>query len=128
VALLGTLIWYDQFMFRLLLPVLSGGDKENEPLWLDAWERGPTFRHAIRVITAAWGLLLAGESAARLILIAVLPLDVMVGLSRVLQVVLVLSLVGFAGWYAKRTGLGMRVYADSIGVPAVAPPVSERRR
>jgi hypothetical protein len=34
----------------------------------------------------------------------------MIGLSKILQVVLVLSMVGFAGGYAKRTGLGMRAY------------------
>lgn len=72
---------------------------------------------SVHVITVAWSLLLIGESAGRLVLIAVLPIDVMVGLSKVLQVVLVLSLVGFAGGYAKRTGLGMRAYVDSVAAP-----------
>jgi hypothetical protein len=116
-VLLASLGFYDSLMFRLLLPVLSGGQKDNEPLWHAAWTDGSTFRHSVHVITVAWSLLLIGESAGRLILIATLPVDVMVGLSKVLQVMLVLSLVGFAGWYAKRTGLGMRAYVDSIAVP-----------
>jgi len=112
-GLLASVAFYDRFMFQLLLPVLSGGHKDREPLWRDAWADGPTFRHCIHVLAITWGLLLLTESAARLVLIAVLPLNVMVGLSKVLQVVLVLSLVGFAGGYAKRTGLGMRAYIDS---------------
>lgn len=44
----------------------------------------------------------------RLLLIAAVPVDVMTGLSKILQVVLVLSMAGFAGGYAKRTGPGMR--------------------
>jgi hypothetical protein len=120
-VLLASLVCYDSLMFRLLLPVLSGGHKDNEPLWQAAWADGPTFRHCLHVITVAWSLLLTGESAGRLILIAVLPVDVMAGLSKVLQVVLVLSLAGFAGGYAKRTGLGMRAYVDSIAAARARP-------
>jgi hypothetical protein len=97
--------------------VLSGGQKDNELFFQAEWADGPTFRHSVHAITVAWGLLLLGESVGRLVLIAVLPIDFMVGLSKVLQVVLVLSLVGFAGGYAKPTGLGMRAYADSIATP-----------
>jgi hypothetical protein len=113
-ALLGSLVFYDSFMFRLLLPVLTGGQRENEATWYAAWENGPTFRRSIRVITVGWGILLVGESVGRLVLIAVLPLDIMVAVSRVLQAVLILSLIAFAGGYAKRTGLGMRAYLDSM--------------
>jgi hypothetical protein len=84
-------------------------------------ENGPTFRHSIRVITGGWGILLLGESVGRLVLIAVLPLGIMVAVSRVLQTVLVLSMIAFAGGYAKRAGLGMRAYPDSM-TPAVDSP------
>lgn len=120
-VLLASLFFYDSLMFRLLLPVLSGGQRDNEPVWHAAWAGGPSFRHSVHVITLAWSLLLISESVGRLVLIAVLPVDVMVGLSKVLQVILVLSLVGFAGGYAKRTGLGMRAYMESIAVPMPRP-------
>jgi hypothetical protein len=109
-VLLASLIFDDALVFRLLLPVLTGGQQDKEFLWRAAWADGPTFRHAIRVLTVGWSALLTGEAAVRLLLIAVLPVDVMIGLSKILQVVLVLSMVGFAGGYAKRTGLGMRAY------------------
>jgi len=127
-ALLASLIFYDSFMFRLLLPVLAARQMDSEPMWRAAWENGPTFRHSIRVITAGWGVLLLGESLGRLALIAVLPLDVTVVVSKALQAVLVLSLIGFAGAYAKRTGLGMGAYLDSITPTADGPaPLEEAR-
>jgi hypothetical protein len=126
VVLLASVFCYDSLMFRLLLPVLSGGQTDNEPLWQAAWTDGPTFRHSIHVITVAWGLLLLSESVGRLILIAALPVEVMVGLSRVLQVILVLSLVGVAGGYAKRTGLGMRAYVDTIDTLEMTENVAAR--
>jgi hypothetical protein len=127
-ALLGSLVFYDTFMFRLLLPVLTRGQREHEPTWYAAWENGPTFRHSIRVITGGWAILLLAESVGRLVLIAVLLLGIMVAVSRVLQTVLVLSLIAFAGGYAKRTGLGTRAYLDSIAPAADNPALIEGAR
>jgi hypothetical protein len=115
--LLASLVFYDSLMFQLLLPVLSRGRKDQESFWQAAWADGPTFRHSVHVIAAVWSLLLIGESVGRLLLIAALPVDVMVGLSKGLQVMLVLSLVSFTGGYAKRTGLGVRAYVNSIAAP-----------
>jgi hypothetical protein len=49
------------------------------------------------------------------VLVVALPVDVMVSVAKVLQVALIAALLGFAGWYGKRTGLGVRPYLESIG-------------
>lgn len=103
--------------FSLLLGLLSRGDPANEAFWRQAWDDAPSFRHALRTLTAGWGGLLIAEGVVRLALIPVLPFDVMVVASRTMQAVLVLAMIGFAGWYARRTGLGIRAYLDSIKDP-----------
>lgn len=111
---LGSLLVGRALAFYLLLPLLSGGRREQEPFWRQAWQDGPTFRRAVRVLTFGWGCLLVAEAVARLVLVVLLPVDVMVGVSKALQVALVLAMVGFAGWHGKRTGMGVRPYLDSI--------------
>ena len=122
---LGSLLVGRALAFYLLLPLLSGGRRDQEPFWRQAWQDGPTFRRAVRVLTFGWGFLLVAEAVARLVLVILLPVDVMVGISKALQLALVLSMIGFAGWHGKRTGMGVRPYLDSIqqsnGEPLGAP-------
>ncbi|HEY3752591.1 MAG TPA: VC0807 family protein [Pseudonocardiaceae bacterium] len=107
--------------YRLLLGLLTGGRKEAEEFWRRAWTDGPTFRHALRVLTLGWGCLLLAEAALRIVLVIVLPVDPLVTVSKALPAVLIVAMVGFAGWYGKRTGLGVRPYLESIGVDADQP-------
>jgi hypothetical protein len=111
---LGSLLVGRALAFFLFLPLLTGGSKDQEAFWRRAWSDGPTFRHALRVLTLGWGCLLVAEAAVRCVLVVLLPIDALVAVSSVLQVLLVLCLLGFTGWYAKTSGLGIRRYLDTI--------------
>jgi hypothetical protein len=107
--------------YRLLLGLLTGGRPEAEEFWQRAWTDGPTFRHALRMLTLGWGCLLLTEAALRIVLVIVLPVDALVSVSKALPAVLIVAMLGFAGWYGRRTGLGVRPYLESIGVDADQP-------
>lgn len=119
-AFLGSLAVGRAAAFYLMLPVLTGGQQEQEEFWRTAWRDGPTVRSALRVLTLWWGCLLVGESALQVVLVVLLPVAAMAGLSAVLQVALVATLLGSAAWHGKRTGLGVRPYLDSLRVHADA--------
>jgi hypothetical protein len=102
--------------YRLLLGLLTGGRPAAEPFWQRAWTDGPTFRHALRMLTLGWACLLLAEAALRIVLVLVLPVDALVSAAKALPAGLLVALLGFTGWYAKRTGLGVRPYLESIGV------------
>lgn len=112
---LGSLLFGRALAYFLFLPLLTGGSKDQEQFWRTAWSNGPTFRHALRVLTLGWGCLLVVEAAVRCVLVLLLPVDALVAVSSALQVLLVLCLLGFTGWYAKSSGLGIRRYLDTMG-------------
>ncbi|HEX3778028.1 MAG TPA: VC0807 family protein [Pseudonocardiaceae bacterium] len=121
VVFIGSLFARHALAYRLLLGLLTGGQREAEQFWQRAWADGPTFRHALRMLTLGSGCLLLAEAALRIVLVIALPFDVLVSVSKLLPVVLIAAMLGFAGWYGKRTGLGVRPYLESIGVDAEAP-------
>lgn len=70
--------------------------------WDTLYADQPGFRRIYAVMTIVWGLALLAESALRLVLVYLLPIDVMAGLSTLL----LLTTIGLAGawsaWYGKR--------------------------
>jgi hypothetical protein len=60
---LGSLLLGRAVAFPLLLGPLTGGDPAREGFWQRAWTDGPTFRHALRMLTLGWGGLLLTEAA-----------------------------------------------------------------
>lgn len=70
--------------------------------WDALYADQPGFRRIYVVMTIVWGLALLAESALRLLLVYLLPIDVMAGLSTIL----LLTTIGLAGawsaWYGKR--------------------------
>lgn len=62
----------------------------------------PSFRRAFARMTAVWAIALLLESIVRVPLVYLLPVDVMVGLSLVLLLVVVGALSAWTAWYAGR--------------------------
>lgn len=65
------------------------------------WDARPDFRHAMMVMTLLWGCVALAESVLRIVLVYLLPLDVMAGVSVVLQLGSTALLIGWTVWYRK---------------------------
>jgi hypothetical protein len=74
----------------------------SQTWWNDKWQTSPAFRHGFRVMSLTWGVGLLVEAAVRIPLIYVLPIDLMVGLSTVLQLAAFALLITWNVWYARR--------------------------
>ncbi|MGH3548320.1 MAG: VC0807 family protein [Pseudonocardiaceae bacterium] len=75
---------------------------EKRELWNTLWQTKPAFRRGFRVMSVVWGVGLLVEAAVRIPLIYLLPIQVMVGLSTVLQVAAFSLLMTWNMWYGKR--------------------------
>lgn len=58
----------------------------------ERWQNSPRYRRRLVVMSAVWGAILLTEAVVRIVLVYTLPVDVMFGLSHVLQ----LSAIGLA--------------------------------
>jgi hypothetical protein len=67
------------------------------------WQTKPAYRQLMRTLTVVFGVTLIAEALVRVVLVATLGPDQVVGLSRVLQVVTIGGLMGWTLWYGKRT-------------------------
>jgi hypothetical protein len=72
----------------------------------------PPVRHTFRLSAVVWGLGLLLEAIVRIPLIYLLPIDVMVGLSTALMVVVIVGLSIWNAWYGARTGPKARAWAE----------------
>ena len=77
----------------------SATTSEKQAWWNTMWRTRPAFRRGFRVV---WGVGLLVEAAVRIPLIYVLPIQVMVGLSTVLQAAAFTLLIAWTMWYGKR--------------------------
>ncbi len=77
----------------------SATTSEKQAWWNTMWRTRPAFRRGFRVV---WGVGLLVEAAVRIPLIYVLPIQVMVGLSTVLQAAVFTLLIAWTMWYGKR--------------------------
>ncbi|MBV8996019.1 MAG: hypothetical protein JO287_20480 [Pseudonocardiales bacterium] len=81
---------------------VSATASEKRAWWNTMWETTPAFRRGFRLMSVVWGVGLLVEAAIRIPLIYVLPIDVMVGLSTVLQVAALTLIMTWNVWYARR--------------------------
>lgn len=86
--------------------------------WNTMWETSPTFRRGFRVMSAVWGIGLLVEALVRIPLIYLLPINVMVGLSTVLQVAAFTLLIAWNIWYGKRMQRLGRTAATTAKLPS----------
>jgi hypothetical protein len=101
---------------------LNAGKDELLAQWDERWRTQPSFRRHFVLLSAVLGGVLLAEATVRLLLIYLLPVDVMAGLSPVLQVGTLALLVCWALWFRSR-----RRRAVAAAHPA-APVEPERSR
>ncbi len=80
---------------------------EKRAWWDTMWQTNPAFRRGFRMMSVVWGVGLLSEAAVRIALIYVLPIQVMVGLSTVLQIAVFTLLMTWAVAYGKRMRRGI---------------------
>jgi hypothetical protein len=66
------------------------------------WETQPAYRRTLSALSLGAGIACLIEALVRTVLVYLLPIDVMVGLSQVLQIVVIVLLVGWILWYSRR--------------------------
>ena len=70
--------------------------------WDEQWRIDSGFRRRFVTMSAVWGAVLLTEAALRIPLIYALPVDVMVGLSKLLHLGTIALLVLWNLWYGRR--------------------------
>ncbi|WP_377273262.1 VC0807 family protein [Peterkaempfera sp. SMS 1(5)a] len=91
------------------------GDERRLAGWDERWRTQPSFRRHIVVLSSVFGSVLLADSALRLLLIALLPVDTAADWLPLLHLGTVALLVGWALWYRTR-----RLRA-AAAAPAAAP-------
>jgi hypothetical protein len=99
--LLGSCLLGKPLMYALMRR-LTADDPGRLAEWERQWESAPRFRALFRTLTLVWGAGLLAESIIRIPLVYSLPLDVMTGLSTVLQLATFALLVGWSLLYRRR--------------------------
>lgn len=77
-------------------------DEETARRWDVLYAAEPSFRRVYLVMTLVWGAVLLAESAARIPLVYLLPVDVMAGLSSLLLIATIALLGVWSAWYGGR--------------------------
>ncbi|NUR93145.1 MAG: hypothetical protein HOY71_54495 [Nonomuraea sp.] len=77
-------------------------DAATAARWDELHRTVPAFRRVYLVMTLTWAGMLLAESAARIPLIYLLPVDVMAGLSSVLLVGTIALMAFWSAWYGRR--------------------------
>ncbi|WP_433432805.1 VC0807 family protein [Nonomuraea sp. CA-141351] len=99
--LLGSCLTGKPLMYTLMRR-LTADDPAKLAEWEQRWQSAPQFRQVFRTLTLVWGFGLLAESIIRIPLVYSLPLDVMAGLSTVLQLASFALLIGWSLLYRQR--------------------------
>ncbi|MET9251696.1 VC0807 family protein [Nonomuraea sp. NPDC003709] len=99
--LLGSCLAGKPLMYAVMRR-LTAGDPGKLAEWERLWQSAPQFRKVFLTLTLVWGAGLLTESIIRIPLIYSLPLDVMAGLSTVLQLATFALLIGWSLLYRRQ--------------------------
>jgi hypothetical protein len=95
----------------LTLAATRTWDPQRAATMAEYHRRVPAVRHGHFVASMVWGIGLLAEALLRVLLVFLLPISVVVGLSSVLVVVVIGSLLAWTLWYMQRV-------RRTLGVPA----------
>jgi intracellular septation protein A len=82
-VMFGSLLASRPLMFYMIRQLAAGGDAELGRQWDDRWQY-PGFRHAMRVMTAMWGVMFVADALIRVGLVFILSTSVFLVASQVL--------------------------------------------
>ncbi len=103
--LLGTLRTNRPFIYEAARPIADAKAKTPEDTWTHRFATSESFRHGMRVVTAAWGIALVLDAVVRGVMAYTLPVDLVPGLGGAQYAVLFIGLQIFGQVYGQRTGL-----------------------
>lgn len=103
--LLATLRTNQPFIYEAVRPIADAKAKTPETTWTHRFTTQESFRHGMRVVTAAWGIALVLDCAVRVVMAYTLPIDLVPGLGGAQYGVLFVGLQIFGQVYGQRTGL-----------------------
>lgn len=103
--LLGTLRTNRPFIYEAARPIADAKAKTPEDTWTHRFATSESFRHGMRVVTAAWGIALVLDAVVRGVMAYTLPVDLVPGLGGAQYAVLFVGLQIFGQVYGQRTGL-----------------------
>jgi hypothetical protein len=98
--LLGSCLIERPLMYSLVRR-LNADNVQKLAHWDALWRTRPPFRRIFTLISLVWGVGLLTESVIRIPLIYLLPMDVMAGLSTLLQLAAIALLLAWTLWYRK---------------------------
>lgn len=97
--ILATLLTARPFLLAATIPLLPAKTAEE---WHQDWHSNGIFRRTIRLMTAGWGLAFLLDAIARVIMAYTLPLDWVPGLSVVLLILMLITVVQGTKTWARR--------------------------
>ncbi|MFG1641037.1 VC0807 family protein [Amycolatopsis sp. NPDC049252] len=103
--LLATLRTNRPFIYEAARPIADAKAKAPEDTWTHRFATSESFRHGMRVVTAAWGIALVLDAVVRGVMAYTLPVDLVPGLGGAQYAVLFVGLQIFGQVYGQRTGL-----------------------
>jgi intracellular septation protein A len=103
--LLATLRTNRPFIYEAARPIADAKAKTPEDTWTHRFATSESFRHGMRVVTAAWGIALVLDAVVRAVMAYTLPVDLVPGLGGAQYAVLFVGLQIFGQVYGQRTGL-----------------------
>ena len=115
-VLLGSCLVGRPLMYSLVRRLQADNHRKLAE-WDGLWQTRPEFRRIFTRMSVVWGTALLVESVVRIILIYLLPVDVMAGLSTLIQLCTIALLFAWTMWYRKARERG-----------AAAAPAALRRR
>ncbi len=125
-ACLSSLFWSRPLMFFIGRALSAGDDPAKLAAYDELWTM-PNSPRTFRLITAAWGVGLIIEAAARVLLALALPTGPFLAVSPVLGGIVIGGLFGFTVWYSRRARrLGEAEFAD-LGLTYPSVQVGEER-
>ncbi|WP_019856433.1 VC0807 family protein [Actinopolyspora mortivallis] len=89
--------------YPLTLAALQSWQPHNAEALADMYDKWPAARHGFRLSALVWGIGLLAEALLRIPLVYLLTVDVMVAVSEAMLVGTLVGLVGWNGWYIRRT-------------------------
>ncbi|GAA3546074.1 hypothetical protein GCM10022222_32170 [Amycolatopsis ultiminotia] len=90
-------------------------EEQERQSWDRLYRSAPAFRRVYVVMTAVWGAVLLGESALRLPLIYLLPMDAAVPASTIMLPLSICLAIWWSAWYGKRGEQRARVGTVAAG-------------
>lgn len=91
------------FRRPLTLAAIQSWQPRNAEAIAEMYDERPAARHGFRLSAVVWGIGLLVEALLRIPLVYLLSVDVVVGLSAVMMVGTLVGLIGWNGWYIRRT-------------------------